>query len=365
MAYRSTLLASDGVRRDTPSNKREHLNARMSERDGNIRKDVDTGTDDQIGRSQDDRTALLPPWIPPLVSGLAVVGVFLHLAFPGLEIDLTTVALLGLALLPWVLPAIQSLKLPGGIEVVLRDLRNEVVEVQTRVQESNEKVESLSQAVERLTFVGKPIEPDAEQRVRSEVDRLSAFLARAGLPTPPDPAAVVFEDRPDVPPFYVPGENEIHIGSDTKDPTDAARPYIYHVLGENYANVEWDPQLSVVRQALTFYYLASFAWGELIFAHPEPPDMKVTAIPSPTDFQAEQFAIAAAWARMLWRLRGLLGPETTDEVIAQAWLGAAEGSDDYYKRFARNLQRAVEKSHRSERAEDVRAIFTDAEVVAR
>lgn len=336
----------------------------MSERDGQMPNDFDTGTDDQKGPSQDHRAALLPPWMAPLASGLAVVGALLHLAFPGLEIDMTTVALLGLAVLPWVLPAIQSLKLPGGVEVVLRDLHEDVKAVQARVQESNEKVEGLSRAVERLTFVGKPIEPDAEQRLRSEVDRLSTFLAHAGLPTPPDPATVVFEDRPDVYPFYLQDANEIHVGSDTSDPTDVGRPYIHHVLGEGYANVEWEPPLLVVRQALTFYYLASFAWGELRFADPEPVDMKVTAIPSAPDFQAEQFAIAAAWARMLWRLRGPLGPETADEVIAQAWLGSAEGSRDYYERFARNLLRAVEKSHRSERAEDVRAIFTDAELLA-
>lgn len=58
-------------------------------------------------------------WLATLIC----LGVFVaHLVFPRVAIDGTAVALLVLAAIPWVLPFVENLKLPGGIEITFRQL---------------------------------------------------------------------------------------------------------------------------------------------------------------------------------------------------------------------------------------------------
>lgn len=58
--------------------------------------------------------------------GLALV----HLVFPKLSIDAITLALLAIALIPWLAPMFKSLELPGGWKVEFQELR----EVEARAQ---------------------------------------------------------------------------------------------------------------------------------------------------------------------------------------------------------------------------------------
>jgi hypothetical protein len=47
-----------------------------------------------------------------------------HLLFPAVTIDVTTISLLVLSLVPWILPLVKSLELPGGFEIQLKDVKN-------------------------------------------------------------------------------------------------------------------------------------------------------------------------------------------------------------------------------------------------
>lgn len=57
------------------------------------------------------------------ITSTAAVLVVLHMVFPNLGIDAITVALVVLGALPWLLPFLKSLELPGGVKVELVDAK--------------------------------------------------------------------------------------------------------------------------------------------------------------------------------------------------------------------------------------------------
>lgn len=60
-----------------------------------------------------------------LILGIALTLVVIHLLWPVLPIDLMTLGLLGVALLPWLSPLIESAEFPGGWKITLRELKDE------------------------------------------------------------------------------------------------------------------------------------------------------------------------------------------------------------------------------------------------
>ena len=57
------------------------------------------------------------------ISGIAVVFVAVHLVWPEIEIDATTLTLLAAAAVPWLLPLFKTVELPGGLKVEFRELQ--------------------------------------------------------------------------------------------------------------------------------------------------------------------------------------------------------------------------------------------------
>ena len=49
--------------------------------------------------------------------------VFVHLVFPNLRIDATTLTLFAAAAIPWLLPLFKSVELPGGLKLEFQDLQ--------------------------------------------------------------------------------------------------------------------------------------------------------------------------------------------------------------------------------------------------
>ena len=56
-----------------------------------------------------------------IVSVAAILLAAVHLVFPKLAIDSTTVLLLALAVLPWLSPFLKSIELPGGVKLDFRE----------------------------------------------------------------------------------------------------------------------------------------------------------------------------------------------------------------------------------------------------
>ena len=68
------------------------------------------------------RMTQFPRWVQ--VSASLVIGLFivLHLKYPSLPIDGITMGLLAFLFVVWFLPYVESFKMPGGVEVKIRDI---------------------------------------------------------------------------------------------------------------------------------------------------------------------------------------------------------------------------------------------------
>lgn len=62
-------------------------------------------------------------FIKLLISILGVAGIVTHLFFPQVRIDLITLCLGVLALIPWLAPIVKSLEIPGGFKIELQDVQ--------------------------------------------------------------------------------------------------------------------------------------------------------------------------------------------------------------------------------------------------
>ena len=60
------------------------------------------------------------------VTAVALIAVVVHHLFPAFRADAFTGAFLLVAVLPWLAPLLKTIKLPGGLEVELRELREEL-----------------------------------------------------------------------------------------------------------------------------------------------------------------------------------------------------------------------------------------------
>lgn len=76
--------------------------------------------DGSTGTTRDPRPLI---WLRVAVSSGTLLVALAHLVWPDVVIDATTVALIVIAILPWVAPMVKSLELPGGWSVEFRDLQ--------------------------------------------------------------------------------------------------------------------------------------------------------------------------------------------------------------------------------------------------
>lgn len=58
------------------------------------------------------------------VSILAVLAACVHVTLPAVKIDAATVALLIIAVLPWLAPLVKAVELPGGVRIELQELQD-------------------------------------------------------------------------------------------------------------------------------------------------------------------------------------------------------------------------------------------------
>lgn len=84
-------------------------------------------------------------WLRIIASLIPLIFAMMHLIFPKITIDMTTISLLLLSFVPWILPLLKSLELPGGIKIELQDVKNitdKVTEPQHLVPKKDIEVES-------------------------------------------------------------------------------------------------------------------------------------------------------------------------------------------------------------------------------
>jgi len=68
----------------------------------------------------------IPRYLRLVSIGISLLCIFLiiiHATFPEYSIDSTTIALIVILIVPWLLPYIKTVKLPGGIEITTREIQ--------------------------------------------------------------------------------------------------------------------------------------------------------------------------------------------------------------------------------------------------
>jgi hypothetical protein len=98
-----------------------------------------------MGPDQAEADSRLIQRVSMAVSLLAALAIAVHLIWPSLKIDLVTVALLIFGSLPWLRGIVQSISLPGGPSIDLRDDRLRIIAREE--QQKDAAIEAVGSAV--------------------------------------------------------------------------------------------------------------------------------------------------------------------------------------------------------------------------
>jgi len=104
-----------------------------------------------------------------LISTLAIVLAIVHIAWPDLTIDLITVALLVIAIIPWLGSLFRAIELPGGVKVEYQELE--------KVTDSAKK----AGLIKTKTTKGSKKTSKTKKPVYQEIELEDPNLALAGL----------------------------------------------------------------------------------------------------------------------------------------------------------------------------------------
>lgn len=102
-----------------------------------------------------------------LITAVAVIVAAVHIWVPSITVDAITLALLVVAVVPWLQPIFKTIKLPGGIELTLQELKQDVKNATGAAQSAERKADL---AVSGLTgqaagHTDSRIESEPAQRV--------------------------------------------------------------------------------------------------------------------------------------------------------------------------------------------------------
>jgi hypothetical protein len=287
-----------------------------------------------------------------VVSVLAIAAAVVHVAVPSAKIDATTLALVAIAALPWLAPVLQSITLPGGFELVLRDIHERVGEVKAQVDESSRRVEKLAAEVEQLRFQGEPVPAGRREELSIAVAEFRAFLSACGLAVPKSAPTVKVD--PDAPqPYYIGGEDpQIVIAPDTP-PEDAYRLYAHHVLGAVYPEHPGGNSQVAVQYGLAFYFTGSHEKQAVAFDDALAGLALKEALAEAATQPEEPFRPGAAWAQLLWQLRDVLTPSVADHAYAMAWTGTDNVDADWGQAFGAELIEVIRRIGTAEQVASV------------
>ena len=103
-----------------------------------------------------------------IVTACALVVTATHIWVPSINVDAITVALLMVAALPWLQPIFKSIKLPGGFEITLHELKQEVANAAGAAQSAERKADLAMSGL----ATGQP-DPAMPEAVKGQPDRLT------------------------------------------------------------------------------------------------------------------------------------------------------------------------------------------------
>lgn len=279
-----------------------------------------------------------------------------HIFWPALTVDGIVLALIVLAAMPWLLPLIEAIELPGGTKVQMRKLEERLRDGFERQERRQERViERVGELESLLKFSGEPLADTAKARITREVRDFLAYIRACGADSDEDPAVEVvrqtdFGDSV----HYEPERDTLVItGRMTEvrdmilreccfrafhEPLPAGQRQGVSGLSDSGEGFE----LGSLIAALGFYYVCSYKNDARFDSGPgaRPMELGDPGIPVWNEFlglrdkadkqEAERLyyvtAVGEAWARWFWMARGRIGGERCDRLLLRAWQEAVSAS---------------------------------------
>ena len=287
-----------------------------------------------------------------ITSILALGTAVLRAKRPDLNIDETTIALLVLAVVPWIVPLLKSAKLPGGVELEFQQFRREVRE---GLEQSRKEVRDLASHIQHLSFHGAT--PDQEELIKAELTRFHSYLTGLGFQTPTDSPAVRVKPNIDTA-LFDPHTNTVLIDSKLVEDRDTLyHVYMHHVsISSAPKRPETWTTLSVTLQdALADYFACSYQ-GDPVFGKHYASVFGVEQgflrdlANSYTFKKSRDDAVppkrGEVWGGLFWDIRSLVGKDKADRMLAEAWMESAGISDEqaFIQSFVGSVLKQTEKS---------------------
>lgn len=304
---------------------------------------------DQGAESGTDRVTLF------LQVGLTVGAVLLavgHLVFPEVEIDGITVALLVIAVSPWLGRLFASIKLPGGWELVYKDLKKQVEQGRKEVDKLSNRVDT----VERFMFAGDVAET-TQDSLRGALEEFDRFLVALGLgSSAPVPRIQIgtSSDRdetghPEGGAYYDPKNAKIFVGrSIARQGNLVLRDIVLHEYAKYLLVLSSPSSLgsqnvrgaaaildpSSLRSGLTYYLPCAFH-DDPCFAPRAVPgpaaaptecwlDLNGEVTVSASNDSTTTWDVGSVWAQALWSLRHHIDATVVDRALTAAWAATRE-----------------------------------------
>lgn len=131
------------------------------------------------------------------ISAICVLLGAAHLIWPDVQIDLVTIVLLVVAILPWLAAVIRSVELPGGFKIELQDVKAATEKV-TASKAGRMALPETPAPGENLEFLREVVRGDpnlALVGLRIEIERrLSRLAEQAELPAAPRSLGAMLRD---------------------------------------------------------------------------------------------------------------------------------------------------------------------------
>lgn len=268
-----------------------------------------------------------------VVSASAIGGLLAHIFLPGFSLDFVAVALLGIAVLPWLGVLIESFEF-GGAKVRYRQLHEKVQEVEknlVRTQESLGTLDTRMGKVESFVFSGAA-SPEQQADLSAALSAYRQYLAQLGIE--PGPVLRIHVDNEESPyaAYPDPENGRFVIGVALANQPDALlHEYTHHLLATlaTAERANWDLGIAGIESGLA-YYLPSSAGQNHVHAGmydlsaPPRPDI-FTPNPAHRD--------GLHWASAFWELRAGYGSAGLDRSLLEAWQTAWEASQPDGHRF--------------------------------
>jgi hypothetical protein len=300
-------------------------------------------------------------WLAVAITAGALAVAAVHLIWPSLNIDSTTLIILAIAVLPWLGRIFRSIELPF-VKVEYQELSERLERQAGRLDEVSARVQSVE---DRVFEVSGPATPEQVRQLNEALRGFAVYLELLGLTwSGPVPRVAIDPSNPNVWGSYDTGANVIQLRPEGAGDTSLAlRQYANGSLWDTVGGYEasWAMVGSGVESGLADYLscsyrddsrigaVASTVTDEVVFE--DLADQHTFAELSPTGRRG-RYELGRVCGSLFWALRAELGRARADQLAVTAW-STAERIDDFDVAFMERLLALAESQGEGESVRSV------------